>query len=63
MIEALREGGSLTQAARIADRFKLDPVHVLNAPTFEWYVRVAAYQVIADDEEENAARMKAQNKK
>lgn len=63
MTETLQEEGFLIQAARISDRFKLDPVEVLRASAFEWSVRSAAYMVIAKDEEENAERMRSKSKK
>lgn len=41
--------------------FKLDPVEVMNGTIFQWQVRVAAYNVIAEQERIEAAKMK--NKK
>ncbi len=52
----------LRTAARIADRFDLDPVVVFGERDLaNWMVRSAAYQVIQQDEEK--ARKDAENKR
>ena len=38
-------------AARVAKVFRLDPVDVLDSEPFEWMLRIACYEVIAEDME------------
>lgn len=48
-------------AARIAGRFKIDPLTVLrDRDDLAWSVRVAAYQVLINDEKAAAAAQRAQ---
>lgn len=54
MTGTLAEHKLLQQAAAVAKTFKLDPVMVLNAPLFEWQVRVAAHNYIQKVEKENS---------
>lgn len=53
----------LIHAARIASKFRQDPVKILQAPALDWLIRDAAYRVILDDEREQAERMKANSRK
>lgn len=46
----MQENNLLQMAALVAYKFRLDPLTVLDANTFEWNVRVAALQVVLDME-------------
>lgn len=61
MTETLTNHSLLKQAAVIAKTFRMDPIIVLNSSQFEWQVRTAAHNYIAQEEEKQAAKMK--NKK
>ena len=54
MTGKLAEHRLLKQAAVIAKTFRMDPVAVLNAPLFEWQVRVAAHNHIQQLEKESS---------
>lgn len=58
MTETLVNHGLLKQAAVIAKTFRIDPVMVLNSSQFEWQVRTAAHNYIAQEEQKEAAKIK-----
>ena len=63
MTDEFLSNSLLIHAARIARKFHLDPVAILQASTLDWLIRDAAYNVILDDEREQAERMKANSRK
>jgi hypothetical protein len=58
----LEEQAVLKNAAMIARTFRLDPVDVLNSSVFLWQVRVAAHNVVAEAEKQEAAKIKSKSK-
>lgn len=63
MTDEFTSNSLLIHAARIANKFRQDPVEILRAPVLDWLIRDAAYRVILDDEREQAERMKANSRK
>lgn len=63
-MKILKSQKVLQLAASISREFKIDPVEVLNANSFMWQVRVAAYEVIREQKKKEAdqARSKARKK-
>ena len=63
MTDLFLEDKLLIHAARISNKFRLDPILVLRSTALDWLLRDAAYRVILDDEHEQAERMKASSRK
>lgn len=63
MTDLFVENSLLIHAARISNKFRLDPVTVLRSDMLDWLLRDAAYRVILNDEHEQAERMKANSRK
>ena len=63
LVERLQAEATLRSAARIARTFRLDPLLVLDDPDeFRWAVRVAAHNVIAQDEKDAADKSKSSSR-
>ena len=63
MTDFLARHGLVKQAAAICKTFRLDPVTVLNGSMFEWHVRTAAHNVIAEQDRVEAEKMKSKSHK
>lgn len=65
LIEMLSHEPLVLYAARVANTFHLDPVHVLTDSTDDIrnMVRTAATMVVQRDEEEQAAKARSQSKR
>lgn len=59
----LKGQSTLRLAAQIASEFRLDPITVLNTTSFEWQVRLAAFEYIREEKKKEADKMKAESKR
>ena len=57
-MKVLKSQKVLQLAASISREFKMDPVEVLNANSFLWQVRVAAYEVVREQKKKEADQAK-----
>lgn len=63
MTDLFVEDKLLIHSARIARKFHQNVIEILKAPAAEFLMWDAAFQVILDDEREEAERTKARSKK
>jgi hypothetical protein len=61
MIGKMKENPFVRSAALIASRFNMDPIVVLKSNYFEWAIRSAAANYVAELEAEASAKNKANN--